>query len=60
MRWKRWKLNRTIIKWMTCGKMKALRELAVSIKYEDWVCTLPSFSTLYMLSCNSIYPVRIC
>ena len=43
-RWKRWMLPRDVLKFATSGKMKALRELAVSIDYEDWVSSSPLFS----------------
>ncbi|KAF2084516.1 hypothetical protein K490DRAFT_49000 [Saccharata proteae CBS 121410] len=35
-RWKRWKLSREIITFITSGRMSSLRELAVTIDYKDW------------------------
>lgn len=36
-RWRRWMLTRDILTFITSGRMGALRELAVSIEYKDWV-----------------------
>jgi len=36
-RWRRWKLNRKIVAFLTSGCMKNLRELAISLDYADWV-----------------------
>lgn len=36
-RWKRWILNRDILKFITSGKMPALKELGMALDYRDWV-----------------------
>jgi hypothetical protein len=36
-RWRKWKLTRRIVAYLTSGKMHKLRELAVSLDYADWV-----------------------
>jgi hypothetical protein len=46
-RWRKWKLTRRIVAYLTSGKMHKLRELAVSLDYADWVSFLP-FETRLM------------
>lgn len=36
-RWRRWSLDRSQMAYLTSGKMRNLREVAVSIDYSDWV-----------------------
>lgn len=36
-RWRRWVLNRDILKFITSGKMPMLRELGMALDYRDWV-----------------------
>jgi hypothetical protein len=38
IKWRRWMVNRDILQFITSGRMKSLRELAVTIDYKDWVC----------------------
>jgi hypothetical protein len=38
-RWRKWRLNRKIVAYITSPKMHNLRELAVSLDYSDWVRT---------------------
>jgi hypothetical protein len=45
-RWRRWMLTREILTFITSGRMGALRELAVSIDYKDWVSLLISIPDL--------------
>ena len=40
-RWKKWVLNREALKFVTSGKMSALRELAIGVDYKDWVSVHP-------------------
>jgi hypothetical protein len=36
-RWRKWALDRSQVAYITSGRMRSLRELAVSIDYSDWV-----------------------
>lgn len=36
-RWRKWALDRSQVAYITSGRMRNLRELAVSIDYSDWV-----------------------
>jgi hypothetical protein len=36
-KWRKWMVNREILTFITSGKMRSLRELAVVIDYRDWV-----------------------
>lgn len=36
-KWRKWKLDRDVLSFLTSGKMTALREVAMSIDYHDWV-----------------------
>jgi hypothetical protein len=36
-RWRKWRLTRKIVAYLTSSKMRSLRELAVSLDYSDWV-----------------------
>lgn len=37
---KKWMFNTELLAFVTSGKMASLQELAMSLDYEDWVCTL--------------------
>lgn len=37
-KWRKWKLSREVLAFVTSGKMGALRELAMAVDYKDWVC----------------------
>ena len=36
-KWQKWKLDRDALSYVTSGKMSALREIAFSVDYKDWV-----------------------
>ena len=36
-KWRKWKVSREILAFITSGKMSALRELAMAVDYKDWV-----------------------
>ncbi|KAL8655221.1 MAG: hypothetical protein Q9226_003136 [Calogaya cf. arnoldii] len=36
LEWRRWKLDRDSLSYLTSGKMSALRELSFSLDYKDW------------------------
>lgn len=38
-RWRKWRLTRRMVAYITSGRMTNLRELAVNIDYSDWVST---------------------
>ncbi|KAL9046210.1 MAG: hypothetical protein Q9214_000895 [Letrouitia sp. 1 TL-2023] len=35
-KWRKWKLSREVLAFVTSGKMGALRELAMAVDYKDW------------------------
>ena len=37
---KKWMFNTELLAFVTSGKMNSLQELAISLDYKDWVCTL--------------------
>lgn len=36
--WRHWMLNHEIVTYITSGKMSNLRELGITLEYQDWVC----------------------
>jgi hypothetical protein len=45
VRWRQWALTTEVLLYVTSGRMKNLRELAVSLQYKDWV-SFSSFNPL--------------
>lgn len=39
-KWRKWKLDRDVLSYVTSGKMSALREFSFSLDFKDWVSVL--------------------
>ncbi|GAB7351343.1 hypothetical protein MBLNU459_g2030t3 [Dothideomycetes sp. NU459] len=52
--YKHWMLNHDVLKFITCGKMPALRELGAALNYQDWhfflqnIPSVPHLRSLYV------------
>ncbi|KAF2663477.1 hypothetical protein BT63DRAFT_448843 [Microthyrium microscopicum] len=48
-RWRKWRLSRKMVAYLTSGRMSSLRELAVSIEYADWHIFLQRLPRVHQL-----------